>query len=540
MAFTILTLSVFSALANPVWVSRSENAQRLIGGNDWASLNASTRFGIWRTAFGHATLAPGRASSAFAAFRSNDALIDAHNANPGSYWLGHNEFSDLTQEEFSERMLGLIPQSSRKQSFNISTSTLQVTENTPASIDWVARGAVTAVKNQEQCGSCWSFSATGAIEGAYFISSGKLMSLSEQQLVSCDKQASACSGGNMDQAFAWVNSNGGLCTEDAYPYVSGAKNVPSCNNRCQNSVTVAGHVDVPQSDENSLLAAVAQQPVSVAVDAMGVFQLYSHGVLTSNQCGSQLDHGVLAVGYGTDNGLKYWKVKNSWGATWGEQGFIRLQRGVNMCGIANMASYPTGARRVGPAPTPAPTPTPPGHSKYTCAFQPPSQFTCRQAASGTLSQQECASQCHARPTPTPTPPTPTPTPTRAKYTCEFKLPNYSCREAASGSLTLQECQSQCPRPAPTPTPPTPTPTPTPSGQMWACINGLCLKQQGGAYPSKNRCTASCSPIPASCLNALQQHCPKPFSSSKACLQCTRGSSTSNPVCTPAQRHVYCD
>ena len=176
-------------------------------------------------------------------------------------------------------------------------------------------------------------------------------------------------GGLMDNAFEWILKNG-IATEDAYPYTSGTGAGGSCNTvkSKQAVVTLTGFTDVPANDETALLAAVAKQPVSVAIEAdKSAFQLYKSGVLDSASCGKQLDHGVLAVGYGTDGGKDYWKVKNSWGATWGEQGFIRMIRGKNMCGIASQASYPTGAKAAGPippSPTPPsptpPSPTPPG------------------------------------------------------------------------------------------------------------------------------------------------------------------------------------
>lgn len=218
----------------------------------------------------------------------------------------------------------------------------------PASIDWVTKGAVTPIKNQGQCGSCWSFSATGAIEGAYAVSSGTLVSLSEQELVSCDTTDSGCGGGLMDNAFDWVKNNGGLCTEADYPYDSSTGTASTCNKSgCTAKVTVTGHNDVAADDEDALKAAVAQQPVSVSIEAdTSAFQLYESGVFTNSGCGTSLDHGVLIVGYGEEDDTNYWKVKNSWGTTWGEDGYIRLERDVNMCGISQMASYPTGAKAV--------------------------------------------------------------------------------------------------------------------------------------------------------------------------------------------------
>merc|ERR1712159_93463 len=217
-------------------------------------------------------------------------------------------------------------------------------------------------KNQQRCGSCWAFSTTGSVEGAYFIASGKLQSLSEEDLVQCDHNGDqGCSGGLMDNAFTWISQNG-ICSESSYPYTSGGGVTGTCKKSCTPVVTLTGHTDVPSKDETALKAAVSQQPVSVAIEAdKSAFQLYSGGVLDNSACGTNLDHGVLVVGYGTD-GKDYWLVKNSWGASWGEQGYIRMVRNKNQCGISQEPSYPTGATAAGPSPpgpSPPSPPTPP-------------------------------------------------------------------------------------------------------------------------------------------------------------------------------------
>lgn len=194
------------------------------------------------------------------------------------------------------------------------------------------------------------------------MATGQLTEFSEQELVSCDGSEFGCGGGLMDKAFQFVEENG-LCTEQDDPYVSGNGHSPTCKQTqeektCVPKVIITGFKDVPHRDEAALRAAVFKQPVSVAIEAdRSAFQLYKGGVFTSVTCGTQLDHGVLLVGYGTDaeSGLDYWKVKNSWGSSWGEEGYIRLQRGKDLCGIALQASYPTGAKDF-----PAPAPSPPG------------------------------------------------------------------------------------------------------------------------------------------------------------------------------------
>merc|ERR1712232_960629 len=177
------------------------------------------------------------------------------------------------------------------------------------SIDWVTKGAVTPVKNQQQCGSCWAFSSTGSLEGAMFVATGKLISLSEEDLVQCNSITDhGCQGGLMDNAFNWVQQNG-ICSEAAYPYTSGGGVTGSCKKGCSPVVSITGHTDVPSRDESALLAAVSKQPVSVAIEAdKSAFQLYKGGVLDNSACGNKLDHGVLVVGYGTDSGKDYWKV----------------------------------------------------------------------------------------------------------------------------------------------------------------------------------------------------------------------------------------
>jgi C1A family cysteine protease len=277
----------------------------------------------------------------FQVFKQNVDIIEEHNAKKLSYWLGVNEFADLTWEEFSSTHLGYKSSGS---SSGLTKVPFPNITDVADSIDWVAKGAVTPVKNQQQCGSCWAFSSTGSLEGAMFVSTGKLISLSEEDLVQCNSITdSGCQGGLMDNAFNWVQQNG-ICSEAAYPYTSGGGVTGSCKKGCSPVVSITGHTDVPSKDESALKAAVSKQPVSVAIEAdKSAFQLYAGGVLDNSACGTNLDHGVLVVGYGTD-GKDYWKVKNSWGASWGEQGYIRMVRNKNQCGISQQPSYPTGAK----------------------------------------------------------------------------------------------------------------------------------------------------------------------------------------------------
>merc|ERR1712224_602099 len=216
----------------------------------------------------------------------------------------------------------------------------------PDSVDWVDGGAVSPVKDQGSCGSCWAFSTVGSLEGRAAIATGDLQQFSEQQFVDCDKDFGdeGCNGGLMDNAFKYLMQSKGACTEESYGYKGrgGACQIDSCSIGLPAS-SVTGFQDV-DGNEKALEEAVAQGPVSVAVEADTVFQFYARGIVKTNFCGANLDHGVTAVGYGVENGVKYWKVKNSWGKMWGESGYIRLKKGKGgkgQCGIlSGPPSYP--------------------------------------------------------------------------------------------------------------------------------------------------------------------------------------------------------
>ena len=289
----------------------------------------------------------------YAIFKDNYYSIHFHNyGKKQNYTLKMNEFMDLTQAEFKQKYIGSgIDLRNSQVKCGVYNYSLD-TNNLPESVDWVKDGCVTPVKNQGSCGSCWAFSSTGALEGAWAKKTNKLISLSEQQLVDCAGGRygnHGCNGGLMDNAFKYVFDNG-LCTEEAYPYTSGSDpNVKNtCNSAtCHSSVSAVGCSDVEKNNQLALKAAVALGPVSIAVEAdTKIFQFYSGGVVTDIAlCGQNLDHGVLIVGYGVENGLKYWLVKNSWGEGWGQDGYIKLGRSdsaddAGVCGVAKQASFP--------------------------------------------------------------------------------------------------------------------------------------------------------------------------------------------------------
>jgi len=252
-----------------------------------------------------------------------------------------NQFSDMTFDEFKASYLSsFIPQAS-----NGLEDTMDWQGRVPPNdVDWRAKGAVTPVKDQGQCGSCWAFATTGTTEGAWFIAKGQLVSLSEQDEVDCSKKQHnmGCNGGRADWGLDYIKAAKGINTEPSYPYTG---RDGACKHKPEPiGATITAYKKVKSKDENDLMNAVSTEPVAVAICVTNAWANYKSGVFFDNSCKSgefDLSHAVLAVGYGTDAGKDYWIVKNSWGGKWGDQGFIKMARNrQNNCGISTDAYYP--------------------------------------------------------------------------------------------------------------------------------------------------------------------------------------------------------
>ena len=311
-----------------------------------ASASASPPFSEW--AAQHDRVYATAAERAFRArvYAANALAIDAHNLaadSSGSWRMGVNFISDLTADEFKARMTGGYV-SPRRGSFRARRSLFAASPDAPppASVDWTTKGAVTAVKDQGGCGSCWAFSATGAMEAAWFIFNKTLRSFSEQQLIDCSGEG--CGGGSFQHAWEFAIKNKGLCSEKSYPY-------KAKDGKCERTCAIEGHInkvhEVARESEDDLLAAIAGRPVSVAVEAdQSVFQHYRSGVM-DGACGTKLDHAVLAVGYGEEKNQSFYLIKNSWGEAWGDKGYIKLSRGAGnkrgpgQCGVQLDPAFPS-------------------------------------------------------------------------------------------------------------------------------------------------------------------------------------------------------
>ncbi|KAK1632659.1 hypothetical protein QYE76_006974 [Lolium multiflorum] len=322
------------------------------------------RFQRWKAEHGRTYATPEEERYRLRVYASNIRYIEATNQDAGAgltYELGETAYTDLTSDEFMA-MYTSSPSSplpdiddqaiitTRAGHVDAGSGGYQVYLNesagAPASVDWRASGAVTEVKNQGQCGSCWAFSTVAVVEGIHQIKTGKLVSLSEQELVDCDTLDDGCDGGVSYHALQWITTNGGITAEDDYPYTA-KDDICNTTKLSHHAASISGFQRVATQSEASLTNAVAMQPVAVSIEAGGAnFQHYSNGVY-NGPCGTQLNHGVTVVGYGQDeeSGDRYWIVKNSWGEKWGDRGYLRMKKDIadkpdGICGMAIRPSFP--------------------------------------------------------------------------------------------------------------------------------------------------------------------------------------------------------
>ncbi|XP_027912008.1 senescence-specific cysteine protease SAG39-like [Vigna unguiculata] len=307
---------------------------------------SSERHEKWMAQYGKVYKDAAEKEKRFQIFNKNVQFIESFNAaGHKSFNLSINQFADLHNEEFKALLINGQKNAHRVGTVTETSFRYDNITKVPATMDWRKRGAVTPIKNQGRCGSCWAFSTVASIESLHQITTGELVSLSEQELVDCvEGNSEGCNGGYMEDAFEFVAKKGGLASEEYYPYKANNK---TCKVKKEGHgvAEIKGYEKVAANSEKALLKAVAHQPVSVYIDAGdSAFQFYSSGIF-SGKCGTHLNHAVAVVGYGKDRGGgKYWIVKNSWSTEWGEKGYMRMKRDIRakegLCGIATHAAYP--------------------------------------------------------------------------------------------------------------------------------------------------------------------------------------------------------
>uniref|UniRef100_A0A0E0QV42 Uncharacterized protein n=1 Tax=Oryza rufipogon TaxID=4529 RepID=A0A0E0QV42_ORYRU len=354
--------------------SSPATARRVTEGEPATTTTMVERFRRWKAEYNRSYATAGEERRRLRVYARNVRYIEATNAAAGlAYELGETAYTDLTNDEFIAMYTAPPPLRSSDGDDDDAATTIITTRagpvdehnlqpevyfnesaGAPASVDWRASGAVTEVKDQGRCGSCWAFSTVAVVEGIQKIKKGKLVSLSEQELVDCDTLDSGCDGGVSYRALEWITANGGITTRDDYPYTAAASAACDRAKLGHHAATIAGLRRVATRSEASLANAAAAQPVAVSIEAGGDnFQHYRKGVY-DGPCGTRLNHGVTVVGYGQEEaaadggaagGDKYWIIKNSWGKNWGDQGYIKMKKDVagkpeGLCGIAIRPSFP--------------------------------------------------------------------------------------------------------------------------------------------------------------------------------------------------------
>nr|AAD54424.1 thiol protease [Matricaria chamomilla] len=341
-----------------------------------SSAKVSDLFGKWKELHGKTYQHEEEENLRLENFKKSVKFVMEKNSERKSeldHTVGLNKFADLSNEEFKEMYMSKVKGSRSnelkmggvKRNMSVSSRTCDA----PTSLDWRDKGVVTPMKDQGQCGSCWAFSVSGSIESANAIATGDLIRLSEQELVDCDTYDYGCDGGNMDTAYRWIIKNGGLDSEDDYPYTSSNGRDGKCDKTksAKSVVSLDSYVEV-ESNEDAVLCAVATTPVTIGIVGSAYdFQLYTGGVY-NGQCSSKpydIDHAVLIVGYGSQDGKDYWIVKNSWGTYWGLEGYILMERNTDIkngvCGMYLEPVYPITAAPTPPGPPPPPAPPSPPH-----------------------------------------------------------------------------------------------------------------------------------------------------------------------------------